>query len=384
MTTTAQAPIKVLHIFGSMVRDGAELRLVQMIRTLNRGEYLFHFCTLSGEPGDLDAEILELGGAIFPTPLGPAFPLHFRRLLRQERYDVVHSHVHHFSGVLNWIAAREKVPVRITHFHTTDDGYPATLRRRIQRPITRYLTDRYSTSLISVSEGAMEAWDANWRADCRSKVVYNGLDLAPFCDQTDPCATRREFGVPDDCALFLHVGRMDPQKNHRRLLSIFAAIAAEQPDAHLLLVGRGGNDIERSLRAEVERCGLADRVLFAGRRTDVPRLMQAADLLLLPSLWEGLPGVVLEACAAGLPVLGSDVPGNMEIARYFPGVHMLPLAQDDEEWSRRARALVAEQPVRARERHDPVTTFAATPFTMRGFACGHHAVWRPTEPAWRA
>ncbi len=368
-------PVKILHIFGRMVRDGAEMRCLDMMRSIDRTRYQFDFCTLAGQPGDLDDEIRALGGVIYDERLDPMFPWRFRRLLRSQRFDVVHSHVHFFSGYLLRLAAHEGVPVRITHFHTCSDGHGSNIRRRLQRRVMRRLMDRHSTHLLAVSEAAMAAsWGAGWQADPRCQVIYNGIDLTPFTPPPDQLGARAEFGLPAESRMYIHVGRMDAQKNHGRLIDIFARVARADPSAYLLLVGRGGNDIEHALRAHIASLGLADRVVFTGRREDVPRLLKAADLLIFPSLWEGLAGAVLEACAAGTPVLASDIPGMDEIAAQCPDIHRLALTEGDEEWARVAITLAAagDDPLR---RAVGARAFAASSMNLDRFRAMHCRVY---------
>jgi glycosyltransferase involved in cell wall biosynthesis len=144
---------------------------------------------------------------------------------------------------------------------------------------------------------------------------------------------RAEFGIPEDAVVVIHVGRMDPPKNHERLLCIFERFFRNVPSAYLLLVGAIREPIESAVRRTVEQAALSDRIILAGVRVDIPRLLKASDLMIFPSLWEGLPGAVLEAVAAKLPVVASDLPGITEIARYLPGVRAMSLDASDEEWA---------------------------------------------------
>jgi glycosyltransferase involved in cell wall biosynthesis len=211
--------------------------------------------------------------------------------------------------------------------------------------------------------------------DPRCQVIYNGLDPEAFDGPCDEAGVRVEFGLPPGCPLYMHVGRMDPQKNHQRLIAIFAEIAHADPTAYLLLVGLGGNATEQELRHQVVELGIADRVVFAGLRDDVPRLLKAADLLLFPSLWEGLPGAVLEASAAGTPVLGSEIPGVTEIAARLPLVTPLSLERSDHDWGQAARTLAMEGRAEV-VRENAVRRFRASVFTIAHCSQAHYAVWQ--------
>lgn len=333
--------VKILHVFGRMDRGGAEMRTVDLLSHLN-SNYIFHFATLTGLPGNLDAEIERLGGIVHPTALNWRFPRRFRLLVKRERYAVIHSHVHLFSGFILLLAALNGIPVRIAHFRSSDDGQKSTVRRRLQRRLMRTLVNRFATHILAVSESAMNAaWPA-WRQDARCKVVYNGLSLEPFEETADRVGVRQEFQIPSHYRVFIHVGRFTEAKNHKRVVSIFREILKLDPCSHLLLVGGGDRELEYLVRQQLAENGLLGHTTLTGVRGDVIRLLKAADLLLFPSLWEGLPGAVLEAAAAGIPVLGSNIESIREIESYFGSVNTLPLAESDRVWAERAIQLNTE------------------------------------------
>jgi len=328
---------RVLHVFGRMVRGGAEMRTIDLMRQESLKKCEFHFATLGGGTGSLDATIKSLNGHVHPCPLTPAFPRRFRQLIRVTKCDIVHSHVHRFSGYVLRLAHKEQVPARIAHFRSTGDGHLTTLRRRVQRALTAHWLDRHATSIVAVSEGAMKnAWTNDWRADPRCRVIYNGLDLQQFVGPNDRLGVRREFGFPSDCPLLIHVGLLSAFKNQERLVHIFAELRKRIPGYRLLLVGRDSEGTQTRVQQTIAALRLQSEVVIAGERRDVPRLLKAADLMVFPSLREGLPGAVLEACAAGTPVVASDLPGTMEIAARCSLVRCVSLAASDIEWSNAA------------------------------------------------
>jgi glycosyltransferase involved in cell wall biosynthesis len=284
--------------------------------------------------------------------------------------------VHYFSGYIAKLAAAERVPVRVVHFRNTEDGQRNTLARQAQRALMRFWINRYATRILAVNEGSLAlGWRENWRCDPRCQVIYNGFDLGKFADAPDVAAVRAEFGTPVAAPVVIHIGRLDRQKNHPRLLALFAALAARQPEAVLWMIYRGEAAVEASLKAMAADLGIADRVRFIGERHDVPRLLQAADLLLLPSLWEGLPGVVLESCLAGTPVLATDLPGVREIGPHFPAhVRGLALGEPDAAWAEAAVAMLADPPTPA-TREDAKARFAASIFHIDRCIAAHEAVW---------
>lgn len=360
-------PIRILHIFGRMQKGGAEMRTMDIMRNIDNHRYQFHFCTLSGLEGELDDEIRTLGGKVYLCKLGYSFPRSFRQLLRQSNFDVVHSHVHHFSGYILRLAAKEYVPTRIAHFRTVYDGHNNSLRRKLQRKLLKYWIDRYATHILAVSKIAMSSSWTMWESDPRCEVIYSGLDSSNFDLPSDRHGVRSEFGMPGDSKLFIHIGRMDRAKNHDRIISIFYNLVQRDPFAYLLLVGRGGNEIEQRLRTKIEQLIIKNRVVFAGLRSDIPRLLRAADLMLFPSIWEGLPGVILEACAAGIPVLASDLPAVREIAEHFTSVRHLSLEIDDEKWVNIAQELCCPTETKGHCGVHPkaMKEFERSPFNIR-------------------
>lgn len=371
----AVRPVEVLHIFSQMERGGAELRTLDVMRRIEPTAFRFHYCVLSGKPGVLDRDILRLGGRLHYCRLAPSFPWHFSSLLRRNAINVVHSHVHMFSGFILLLARLTGVPRRIAHFRSSADGHATTLRRRLQRGLMRRLVDIAATDIVAVSEASMAAaWSPEWRNDPRCRVVYNGISTAAG-SLTARDEARLRIGMPRDITSILHVGRMDPAKNHERVVRIFGQIASEVDTARLYLVGRSDPHIEARLRDQIEALGLGDRVELVGQRDDVPDWMDAADLMLFPSRWEGLPGTLLEAASRGLPTLASDIDVVREIIGHLPTVHMLSLTSSDPEWAHSALRILESSPAMgARERH--ADTFKSGPFGLDSCVAQMESLWR--------
>jgi len=380
-TNRMSKPLKILHVFGRMGRGGGEMRTMEIYRHIDRRRYQFHFATLSDRPGELDEEIRTLGGEVYPLERRRhGFARRFRELLQRGQFDVVCSHVLYYSGFILRLAARCHVPTRVSFFRSLYDGQGLGLGWKPYRKLMCRWIDRYATNILAVAEGVMAGtWRADWKADPRCQVIYNGLDLAPFDVEVDADEVRREFGLPKCDPCYIHIGRMTPPKNHLRLISIFAEVLKHQPAASLLLVGRGGSRIEQDVRHRVAELAIADRVVLCNERNDVPRLLQASDALIFPSRWEGLPGAVLEACAAGIPVLASDLPGVREIAARLPGVSCLSLDLDDVTWARTLQSISEASNVRP-SRQDIRRCFAESEFTIQRCASRHCRIWQGPGP----
>ena len=320
--------MRVLQIFGQMNCGGAEMRTLELMPVLAARGVRFDFCTLNrgGQPGHLDKRIREMGGEVVLCPLGHNrlnFARRFKTLLRDGRYDVVHSHVHLTSGWILKLASAAGVHGRVMHFRNTTDGARSTLMRQVYSKLMRCYADQHANQVLAVCEAAMvHGWGPGWAEDPRMKVIYNGLDIKRFKEALgDRVSLLSDLGLPADSKLVIQVGRFTPAKGHRELVPVLPALIADRPNVHVLFVGDG---VRRSeIEGRVKELGLDRNVHFLGVRSDIPQLLKSCDLSILPSLWEGLPGVVLESLAAGLRVVATPLPGVREIAAHSGRVEIV-------------------------------------------------------------
>jgi glycosyltransferase involved in cell wall biosynthesis len=308
--------IRVLHVVGGLGVGGVEQWLVQVMREADRERFHFDFLVHHDDDGIHLAPARALGAGVLVDHLAvkPSgdisrivdagqYVSRLRQILRVGKYDVVHTHQHHFSSLAVFAAFHASVPVRIVHSHidTSPVDQRASLARRSYLSAARSMILRYSTGGLAANErAALSLFGRQWRKNCR--ILYYGTDLRRFVACSDQTEYRRALGIPAGAWVVGHVGRFVEQKNHRFLLKIAVELAAIEPRFHLLLIGDG------PLHAEVvdlaRKAGLSDRVTFLGTRRDVPPLMlNAMDAYLMPSLYEGLPIALVEAQAAGLPCL---------------------------------------------------------------------------------
>lgn len=324
---------KILHVFGAMNRGGAEMRTLEVMRLLRPEGFICDVLALSGNPGELDSQVEALGGRVHLLRRSLGWKERFRQLLKKGGYDVVHSHVHFYSGAIMKEAAREDVRVRIAHFHSVGDGMGNGLGRRIYRWWMSRLIDRSATSILGVSQSALaQSWPRI--GDPRAEVVYNGLDVSRFFVVADVADLRTKIVGMGAFAnkVIVHVGNFTPPKNHQFLVRVFAELVQLRNDVHLVLVGHGSLAEAAQACALVEQFRLGEKVSFLGVRSDVPELLRMADVFLFPSTREGLPGALLEACASGLPCVVSDIPPCREIAERIPGVTCIGLERPISEW----------------------------------------------------
>jgi glycosyltransferase involved in cell wall biosynthesis len=346
---TTMNPRRILHVTGALNRGGIQISLLHMLKSIDRVRYPMDFLVFA-ERGLYADEIERLGSRVFLCPRRNviAFARDFTRILRENGpYDVVHSHVHYFNGLILFLAAKSRVPLRIAHARNDwrEARREQALTRRIYKVSMRRLIGRYSTLRIAISSPAADdLFGPGWRGDMATLVIPTARDLAPFANQScDVKRVRASLGIPETAIVLGHVGRFVPQKNHVFLLQVARSVRARDPRMHLLLVGDG--PLRNSIEALVEKSGLRDRVTFTGEREhhEVARLMMSAmDVFVFPSLHEGLGGALIESQAAGLPCVVSDrIPA--EACLLEPLIHRLPLHASPETW---AAAIIDVAPLR--------------------------------------
>ena len=339
---TKTRPIRILQVAGCMNRGGVETWLMHILRNMDRDRFQMDFVLHTSKSCHYNDEILSLGCRIIVSPYQPhpnrswwKYIANFRRILDDYGpYDIVHSHLDYFSGNILRIAKQADVPVRIAHSHN-DTSFliaKAGWKTRLYVALLKRWISRYATVGLPCSrKAAVDLFGSQWKSDRRWQTLYCGLDLAPFREQVNPALVRAELGISQDAFVIGHVGRFEPQKNHQFLIEIAAKIAQQNPKMRLLLIGYGS--LRDDIEDRVAQLNLTDKVIFAGVRSDIPRLMLGAmDVFLLPSLFEGLPLVLIEAQAAGLPCIFSDVISE-EIDVLKPLMKRLSLSQSALKWA---------------------------------------------------
>jgi glycosyltransferase involved in cell wall biosynthesis len=314
---------------------GVEIWLLHLLKQMDLDRFRFHFSTFGSRPGLFATEIEKLGAKVLPCPKGKKpwlFAHRFKRILRDGKYDVVHSHVHFFSGaILRWAKA-ESVPMRIAHSHTSQDDRTDTWARRFYRTVMVSWIHRYATHGLAASKlAAAPLFGENWQAETCFRVLHCGIDLQPFEMPSVREEVRRELGLPISAPVVGHVGHFVPSKNHWFFLDLAGAVLKRRPETHFLLIGDG--PLRPEIESRARTMGLFDKMHFVGTRRDVPRLMRGAmDVLVFPSLWEGLPITLVEAQAAGLCCIFSDTVTN-EATILSGQMIPLPLSIGPNQWA---------------------------------------------------
>ncbi len=306
--------LKVLQIFGSLGMGGAESRMMDVYRTLDKNECEFGFVTLQSDKQYYEDEIVSLGGCIHKlgSPREIGILRHIKELracMKNGEYDAVHAHTSYHCGLAMLAAWAEHIPVRIAHSRTTGTKQSNPLK---MLPILfgRCLINLFATSKLAISVQA-----GNFLfGKARFEVVKNSINLDKYhsAQKSDIPAIREELGIPQDAFVIGQIGRFDRMKNHTFSVEWFAQYLKNKPESFLVFVGDG--PLREAIEEQAAGLGIKERILFTGVRGDVPRIIHSFDILLFPSLFEGLGGVVLEAQAAGIATVKSDtVPDETDL-----------------------------------------------------------------------
>ena len=329
--------LRVLHSVSNMARAGIETMLMNYYRQMDREQIQFDFLANKPVPGEYDEEIRGMGGRVFVSPgLNPLHYPRYRRFVMDLLRDnpeirIVHAHNEAMGYYALQSAKDAGIPVRIAHAHNTriirDYKYP--LKLLCKRLLPGAATDYWSCGRdAGIYYYGQERWQAS------GFMLRNAIDVSKFALLPERRERLRQLHGLENCFVIGHVGRFNVQKNHSRLLDIFAQIAKELPEARLALIGVG--ELEQAVKDKASGLGLSDRVLFLGQMGDVSGWYQAMDCFVMPSLFEGLPVVGIEAQAAGLPCFFSDRVTDEVLLS--PAARRIPLDAEDGEW---ARAILA-------------------------------------------
>lgn len=295
-------PIRIAQIMGKWVGGGVEAVVMNYYRHIDREKIQFDFICDDDSTCIPKEEIESLGGkVILIPPYQKVLKYHkeLKKILKYGQYKIVHSHINALSVFSLWAAKSAKVPVRIAHSHSTSNKkeWKKTLLKNILRPFSKV----FATDYFCCSELAGRWLFGNKTYD-QGKVylLNNAIDVDKFkYNEKIRKEKRKELHIKDKDLVIGHIGRFVKQKNHEFLIDVFNEIHKQNKNTILLLAGEG--PLKEEIETKVKILGLEKNVKFLGQRKDANELYQAMDAFVLPSLYEGLPVVGVEAQAAGLP-----------------------------------------------------------------------------------
>lgn len=320
-------PARVLQIVTTMNRGGLETMLMNYYRNIDRTKVQFDFLIHRLEKSDYEDEIKSLGGNIYRfSPLNP-LSFSYRNELKyffslHKEYNIVHCHLDCMSSLPLYYAKKAGIKRRIAHSHNSnqDKNLKYILKLFYKRKISKMATD-----LFSCGEKA-----GKWMFNKNSfKVINNAIETSKYIyDECKRDEMKKELSL-DNNFVIGHVGRFNEQKNHNFIIDIFYELTKLNDNAHLLLIGEG--DLKESIIAKVEALNILDKVTFYGLCDHVNDILQAFDVFLFPSIYEGLPVTMVEAQASGLKCfISSKVPNECIITN---NVTILNLIDSPKKWA---------------------------------------------------
>lgn len=278
------------------------------------------------------SEINKKGGRIFIIPnskgmidtLKYLFAL-YKTLKANGPYEVFHSHEQWMGGLTCFVARCARIKKRFIISHYADTIYNTSFKKKLLRPLARLIISLNATTKLAVSQAAGESLYGKRGI---FTIIHNGIDLQRFSYNPVIRTQKRKELHLENKFVVGHIGRFMEQKNHEFLIDIFSEIYKQNPNAHLLLLGVG--ELEEKIRKKVKNLNLTQAVSFMGSCQRVQEFYQVFDVFILPSLYEGLPCVAVEAQGTGLPCFFSDT-----IARETSicNSEFLSLQQSPKEWA---------------------------------------------------
>ncbi len=306
MIETDSAPVRVAFCTTELDPGGAERALVQLVTRLDRNEWSPVVIALGPET-PLVAELLKKGipvhclGARGPRSVRVLFPL--IGILREFRPTILQTWMFH-ANILGRIAGVvARVPLIFSGIRVAE--HSANWHVRMERA-TRGMVSHH----VCVSQAVADFAIQHHRLQAANvSVLPNGVDWERYA-LAEP-ASLSQFGIPEGARTILGVGRLHPQKGWRHLLNAVEPLLKDDPVLHVLIIGEGPQ--RKALEAWVRQHELSRQIHFPGWQADVAGIMRSSDMLVLASEWEGMPNVVLEAMAGGLPIVATDVAGVAEL-----------------------------------------------------------------------
>ena len=333
--------IVVLQVIGEMVMGGAESRIMDLLRHIDPEKVHYDFLVFNPKEQHYDKEIEERGSHVYR--LQPRFKIYnyfsFCKALNaffaeHPEIDIVQGHMTSTAAIYLPIAKKHGVKCTIAHARSAgvDPGLKGTLTKWLRRDLYKKTDVCFACS----PEAAVSVFGKQWYEAGKVRILPNAIDLAQYqsVSEEEAAAVKEKYGL-QDAFVIGHVGRFHYAKNHEFLLEVFREILKQKKDARLLLVGDG--DTLPMVKEKASQLGISDQVIFAGMQKDTAAYYRAMDLMVFPSHYEGLPGTVVEAQAAGVPVLMSETV-TKQVA-VTPLVECMSLQKNSAEWARAAMAL---------------------------------------------
>lgn len=327
-----EQPIRIAQVMGYMNGAGVESVVTNYYKFINKSKFQFDFICCKGSTNIPYEEIESQGGRVFLiSPYKKIFSYYaeLKKILKNGNYKIVHSHVNSLSVFPLFVAKRVGIPIRIAHSHSSSSR--AEKYRNIVKNFLKIFSKTFATNYFCCSEYAGR-WLFGNKAYEEGNVflLNNAIEIEKFAyNDRIRKNKRQELNLKDSTLVIGHIGRFMKQKNHDFLIDIFKEIQLMNPNSMLILAGQGL--LEDEIKNKVNKLNLNKCVKFLGQVEDANALYQVFDIFVLPSLYEGLPVVGVEAQASGLLCILSD---NMtKETKILDSTKFLSLERSSQEWA---------------------------------------------------
>ncbi len=319
----------VIQVIGNLYIGGAQEVVRTLVEYLASNGCRLVVCTFIDGPVRQDIERLGVKVVVLPRRHSiMAFPLFFidmiriwkqlARLIREHEIDIVQTHLFDLSTNFLMLLLPYTTNLRLLFWtvHNVNSGPAGDNLSKPKRYVYRWLyklASQKASGFIAVSDRVKKAMlgAVGPTIEDSITVICNGVNVKRYGHPVDKTAVRSELGLDANAYLAAVVGTLKEQKGHRYLIEAAASIVSQYSNWHLLVIGDG--ELGEELQAQTDRLGLGEHIHFLGNRHDVPDLLAASDLFVLPSLWEGLPMALIEAMATGLPIVATQVSGTIQV-----------------------------------------------------------------------
>lgn len=297
--------IRVLHVFANLNRGGAESRTIELYRAVNKEKVQFDFVVHS-ENGYFEEEILSMGGRIHRLKKPSLqnmwlYKKQWENLLKENKdYDIIHGHFTSVASIYMKIAKKNNIKTRIVHSRSSNVN---SLTKKIIIKLINFKINNNITHMFAVSRNAALFYFGKKNYN-NVEILKNAIDVKKYTfDLQKRIFYRKQLNLSDNFVIG-HVGRFHVAKNHLFLIDIFIEILKIKSNSILILVGDG--EEKKNIEDKLISLNIYDKVIFTGAIENVSEQLQVMDVFVFPSLYEGLPGSVLEAQAAGLQCFISE------------------------------------------------------------------------------
>ena len=325
--------MRILQVVKSLKKNGTETSIMNVFKSIDRNLFKFDFLIFVNSKDGYYEEAIELGAKVYHITPRNHNPIKYYQQLNEffkthkDEYDVIHVNDMSVSSIAPlYFAKKYGIPKRVLHFHGSNcEG----LHNKILHNTNKYFIKKLANKYLACSRSAVEWGYSNTGLIPHAGVVNNGIDIERFrFNISERNRVREELGLHATDKVLIHVGSFNTVKNHTFLIDLFADVHKTNNNLKLILIGDG--PLYEGAKSQALSLGMQEHILFLGRQENIPSYMSAADCFILPSYHEGLPMVLLEAQASGLPIITST--GVSDEAKANPNFLRINLNESRNKW----------------------------------------------------